>query len=198
MQEQSIQPPPPPEESSPSQSAPPWMPTALALFGFTAIIWTLVRAARKRGGSRGSAPPALSPRERLEKIQRMTRRDSIQRYEADAQELTQRLAAQLDAKAAMLEELLARADARIAQLERLYQETSSPPLRVHEPAPPGHISTGAGGGMDSPVQTSEEPLDASQREIFRLADEGLDPSQIAHRLGQPIGQVRLILALRRA
>jgi len=168
------------------------MPTALALFGFAAILWTMIRAARRRGGARSSTVPTLSPRERLEKIQTMTRRDTVQRYEADAQELTQRLAAQLDAKAAMLEELLAQADARIAQLTRLEQE--APNLRVSDPPRVAHDTPRS---LHHPDQ-GDEPLDASHREVFRLADEGLDPSQIAQRLGQPIGQIRLILALRRA
>ena len=188
-QEQTIQPSPPP---TPTQQAPSWMPTALALFGFAAIVWTMIRAARRRGGSRTSDGGALSPRERLEKIQKMARRNSIERYEADAQELTQRLAAQLDAKAAMLEELLAQADARIAQLTRLEQE--SPSLRVSEPSHGTHDTPRS---LHHPEQGGE-PVDASHREVFRLADEGLDPSQIAQRLGQPIGQIRLILALRRA
>lgn len=165
------------------------LPTALALLGFVAIAWTMLRAARRKGASARAAP--ADPRERLDLIRETAKKRSSETYQAEAMELTRRLAAQLDAKARALEELIAEADERLARLE----STSDRPLAT--------LAGRVGGADDKPAGPRDDPHDGSggdamRREVFRLADEGLDSVEIAQKLQQPIGQVRLILALRRA
>ncbi len=154
------------------------LPTALALIGFVVIGWTMMRAARKKGRSRRSSDQGEDPRERLNRIRESAQKRSAEAYEAEATELTRTLAAQLDAKAQALEELIARADERLARLQGVSGEVL-PSKDLQQPA-------------------SFDGGDATRRDVFRLADEGLDPLEIAQKLQQPVGQVRLMLALRRA
>jgi hypothetical protein len=41
-----------------------------------------------------------------------------------------------------------------------------------------------------------EAVDPRHAEVYRLADQGQTPQQIAQRLGRPSGEIELILALR--
>jgi hypothetical protein len=96
---------------------------------------------------------------------------------SDADELAGRLAANLDAKAARLERLIAQADERLARMERAAAEAR--PRTERRPA--------------------SEPDEAGplNRRVYDLADRGLQPVEIARQLSQQVGQVELILALRR-
>jgi hypothetical protein len=111
----------------------------------------------------------------------------------DLEELTERLANQLDVKAERVEALIAAADERIRQLERLQMELPrsgsvdprlvEPRHRVrHEPA------AAAPGGAT---------VEAAHREVYELADQGLSPVEIARKLDRHTGQIELILNLRR-
>jgi len=152
---------------------PAYLPTVLAIFGFVVIGWTMLRSLRKRAARPSSM--AEPPRERIEKLrEEAAARASVESVMADAVELRQRLAAQLDSKAAMLERLIAEADDRLARLR------SQP------------------GGAPTPESPSRPQSDPLRHEIYRLADEGLDPLEIAQRVDQPRGHVELTLALRRA
>ena len=165
-------------ESAPSTI----LPTALALMGFVIIGWTMIRAARRKGRSRAASEGA-DPRERIRQLRETAEKQSSLKYQAEATELTRVLSAQLDSKAQAMEQLIAAADDRLASLR-----TATGDVDAHEPA-----STAA----NSFVQSTSD-ADPMRMDIFRLADEGLDPLEIAQKLEQPIGQVRLILALRRA
>jgi hypothetical protein len=104
---------------------------------------------------------------------------------ADAEELTRRLAAILDNKAARLEVLIQQADERVRRLERSATgpgpkpERSPDRVRTAEPEP-------------------RDPVDPFHRKVYELADQGLTPVDIARKIDRPTGQVELILALRRA
>jgi hypothetical protein len=102
----------------------------------------------------------------------------------DVAELTEKLAHQLDVRAARLESLLEQADTRIATLEKLL--AAKPPAITIEPK----LSPAPLAGLDAP------PL--AHRDVYALADDGLSPVQIAQRTGKPTGQIELILQLRRA
>lgn len=210
---------------SPAKAPPAWLPTGMAVLGFAIIAWTMLRGAKRRGRSvRGQME--VSPRERLERLRESAERERVQDYASDAVELTQRLAAQLDAKAALLEELIARADERLSRLgdptgSGTAARTDGPgwgPLASRDDgsvAPrgfgiePGGTNTWGDGRTRDPGRVHEnrrgfedafesERPDAMRREVFRLADAGLGADEIAQRTQQPIGQVRLILALRSA
>jgi hypothetical protein len=103
-------------------------------------------------------------------------RRELEEFLADARELSERLAANLDAKAARLERLIGQADERLGRLERHTEARPRQEARQHAP----------------PDDTG--PLN---RRIYDLADRGLPPVEIAKQLSQQVGQVELILALRR-
>ena len=113
-------------------------------------------------------PPRLSPADRR----------ALEDLMADAEELTGRLAANLDAKAARLERLIAQADERLNRLEdRAAAESRPRPER-------------------RPGLTTDD-TDPLNRRVYDLADRGLPPVEIAKQLSQQVGQVELILNLRR-
>lgn len=96
---------------------------------------------------------------------------------ADVDELSRRLAEELDRKAARLERLIAEADARLEQLE--------PAVRRARSAADGHAPVRDGG------------LDPVSVQVYEMADRGCSAVEIAQSLGQHVGKVELILALRR-
>jgi hypothetical protein len=128
----------------------------------------------------------------------------------DMQELTDRLARELDTRAQRLERLIVTADERISRLEALEerlgahleqaQRAAKPrvPTTSLTPAPAPHPElkpapvevpalVGMGGSGDPGIAA-----------VYQLADQGLPAVQIAQRTGRPTGQVELILNLRRA
>ena len=122
----------------------------------------------------------LPPRERLETIRKeaAARADS-HAIEAHLLDTAQRLAAQLDAKAERLEQLLAEADERLASYEARLDAA-------------GHQSNGHADAERGPAI----PADPLATAVYRLADEGRDPIAIARELDEQTGKVELILALR--
>jgi hypothetical protein len=103
----------------------------------------------------------------------------------DAEELAVRLAAQIDARAERLERLIEAADSRLAALEELADAGMLHPSPGAAPAPTGR-AVGA---------VSIEP-DGLSRRVYELADSGNAPAEIARALGEHVGKVQLILALR--
>lgn len=97
-------------------------------------------------------------------------RDEAMGIGADLRELTERLSAELDARADRLERLIALADERLAALEGK--------ARLVEPKPMPRAS-------------------GEFAEVYDLADSGAAAVEIARRTGRPTGQVELILNLRR-
>lgn len=165
-----------PADPRPAGGGSSWVAPILGAFGILVLIQTLFRAYRRNA----SKESALSqpPRERLAEVraQADARRDPVERLMAEATELCQRLATQMDAKAAVLEALIDRAEAAATRLE--HARGGSPSLR-------------SAGDPPNP----EEPM---QRRVFELADQGMNSRDIAARVGQPQGHVELMLNLRRA
>lgn len=153
-----------------------WIPPLIAAFGMVVLMHTLMRSIKRNAARK--ADLSKPPRERLTEIRAEadTRRDPVERLMAEATELCQRLATQMDAKAAVLEALIDRADEAATRLERA-RSAGSPPR-----------TPGA-------VPNPEEPM---QRRVFELADQGLSSRDIAAKVGQPQGHVELMLNLRRA
>ncbi|MCC6659757.1 MAG: hypothetical protein IT437_02600 [Phycisphaerales bacterium] len=142
-----------------------WWPLTLVGAGLVLLAWTLGR----QRGPRSIPKPGPSGRESYDALAR------------DAEELAQRLAAELDVRAGRLERLLAQADDHLRRLDGGGGDGTSgevKPRRTPEVAP----DDGA-----------RDPLN---RRVYALADEGLAPVAIAQRLDQPTGKVELILALR--
>jgi hypothetical protein len=120
-------------------------------------------------------PHTPSPREAIEAVRReVAEAEEFDDPAAELLDLARRLSAQLDTKAERLERLLDDARRIIESLEQ----------HAHrQPAPP-------------PAGTPEA-LDPFTRSVHELADEGLDPVEIARRLDEQTGKIELVLALRR-
>ncbi len=130
--------------------------------------------------------PTEAPREHVrQRAQEMglasSRKRELEEVMADATELSRRLAATLDNKAARLERLIEQADGRLARLESASKPEPRSSVIEHR-APRGDGSSGS--------------LDPVTRRIYDLADDGLAPVEIARELDEHVGKIELILALR--
>jgi hypothetical protein len=178
------------------------LPGLLLALGVAAVgisIWVSLRKKLKNGfraARETSAEKIL--RVRAQAQAHKNERDRVNELMVDAEELARRLAALLDSKAERVERLLDRAEARLAELEdreRALREGDAASIepkietRRVEPAPP----TDDGAAPDAIRYESDDPVAV---DIYRLADEGKTPVEIAKSLGEHTGKVELILALR--
>ncbi len=144
----------------------------------------------------------VTARENLERYKAKTEvRDDLSRVMVEVEQMARRVAAQLDAKTIAVEKLLAEADERIARLEALQHTTPTgappdiPPAPQADTMPPAKTPARATPAADSSPTT---PADELSAKVYALADDGLNPSDIARKLQEHIGKVELILALRSA
>lgn len=108
--------------------------------------------------------------------------------------LAREITDQLDSRAANLERLIALADERIQTLRQGIDGERLKATHLEKP-----LDHGAERNDAARVESAHEhPLDSSHRMVFELADAGVQPVDIARRVGKPTGQVELILSLRRA
>ncbi len=159
--------------------------------GVGIVVSVLLRNLRKRSRRRAQSPEWDTPEERIEEIRGEAARRgraSAEMAAAETEDIARRLAAVLDNKAAKLEILLDEADRRIAALEAAQ-------AGAREPAQAERVVDEADAGEGASNGRSFEPGDHDP--VHRLADEGVEPVEIAQRLGRPVGEVELILALRR-
>jgi hypothetical protein len=96
-------------------------------------------------------------------------------------EMARQISAQLDTRAAKLEELIRQADERI---ERMAAEKASSPVQAGpservEPPPPDAVAP-------------------EHQKIYKLADAGMSTPDIAREMAWPRGEVELVLSLRRS
>ncbi|MFI4897733.1 MAG: hypothetical protein ACIARR_07900 [Phycisphaerales bacterium JB059] len=184
------------EEGAPSVSAlQQFLPGALLAFGVLVLVMVMVRLLR-RNLSKNAPANSGTPKERIERIRaEASARPPAETFQADAEELTRRLAAILDNKAARLELLIEEADERLARLDRA-SIGASVSVRPVEPDA-GAFRTSAPEPAPVAPAPQHAASDPTHRQIYELADAGLGPVEIAQRLDQPIGQVELILNLRR-
>ena len=130
-------------------------------------------------------------------------------------QLSRDIHGRIDTKLARLEALIRDADLRIAQLSQLASPSQKehPPLPSRERAGVRVLEIGSKPAAEvHPVieVTLDEENPFAQREdasngepdphaaVYRLADSGLSPAQIANELGRLNGEIELILALRKA
>jgi hypothetical protein len=122
--------------------------------------------------------PAMKPSERIAELKQTHEMSGdLRQMMVELEDLTRRFGAQLDAKALRLERLMAEADERIARLEK-------------------GSSAEAGAGQGSAAREPAEPVDPLAEAVYRLADQGRKPVEIARQLDEQVGKVELILALR--
>ena len=105
------------------------------------------------------------------------------------QQVARQVNSQIDTRFAKLESCIADADQRIERLERLLRRAGG-----HE----GVDVTLADQPAPSPQRDGDTiKIDPIHQEIYRLADEGKSPPEIARQLARTTGEVELILNLRR-
>ncbi len=177
----------------------------LVAFGVALAVFLMLRVAR-RNWKRARSTEA--PAQRIAGLREdAQRRAVLENSMADAVELTQKLAATLDNKAASLRALMDEADRRIAALRgvggatQFNQETqiSSQPtpsardvsMRVESMRQEPRIVDG------SRTDRDERTIDPLHARVADMARDGATTIQIAKQLGKPIGQIELILALNR-
>ncbi|MGA2229454.1 MAG: hypothetical protein ABSH22_00880 [Tepidisphaeraceae bacterium] len=111
-------------------------------------------------------------------------------------EMARQITAQLDTRAAKLQGLLAEADKRIAELQGHgngeARVEAMPRISASVGSPMTQPPTPAAAGRDIPAP----PESSRHRDIYVLADAGMNVAQIAQKLSRPGGEIELILALR--
>lgn len=130
--------------------------------------------------------------------------DDVARWEVQMHEIARELSAQLDSKMGVLRALIADADRAAARLEAATAKAldGRRPPADSEPKPTTQAEALlAAGASDHPAEDAGQrqngpSLERRKEEIYTLCDYGLDASEIAGRVGSPVGEVELILGLR--
>lgn len=114
-------------------------------------------------------------------------------------DLARELQGQLDSKIVIIEQLLRDAKQQTDRLEAAISRAESR-RAVDDDVMSGQPSAEGAQPASARANGKTEPVARASRrhaEIYSLADEGLTSAAIASRLGSPIGEVELILGLRR-
>lgn len=166
------------EASRPSGLGDPLVLLALGAAGLL-LLYVFI----KRPGARDADRRAvLVPGAETESARQQRR---IQALLAELDQAARQMSAQIDAKAARLEELVLEADAKMAALNGALAQTRARHLTQQ-------LICGAhGAGEESGLAALSR-----HREIYDLADAGQSAQAIASKLSRPSGEVELILALR--
>jgi len=182
----------------------------LVVLSIAVVLW---RTHRRLAGSQRARPRRSAPEEDTRDVRR-----TMERLLVELHEVSREMNGRLDTKISVLNNLIREADEKIRHMETLVAEARSmsasadaaPPRRSVAPREPiGPTPDGSAplGGRSSdarPARRRGSPSSAPNgvapppryAEIYALADQGLDPTQIAQQTGVPTGEVELILGLR--
>jgi uncharacterized membrane-anchored protein YhcB (DUF1043 family) len=164
-------------------------PEAWVLLGLGAalLIYMLVlRPMMRRRKDPLERPPAFASLSQQRAVERQ-----MQNLLVELAEMARQISAQLDTRAAKLEQLIQDADRRLEALGQAVRAAGNG--AASDEAEPAHsASSHAPNSQSSPP---EQP-DPRHAQVYALADAGRDAHQIAAALGRPEGEVELILALR--
>ncbi len=211
------------KEASESRSL---LPTMLLAFGVMLAMFFMMRMLRRRQSTRPILMPVEDRISAIHEMATSTI-SPVERAMSDAEQLARRLAATMENKAARLELLIEEADRKLEELNRAVSQASRTAAPERTPAPRrtldptlldrarveqdraernGHPEpaplpiTPSTTARAEPAHTSDHPphADPVHRRIWALADDGMPPMDIARSLNQPVGQVELILNLRKS
>ncbi len=190
------------------------------------MMFRLLRKKHKANAKRANAQSSPADRIANIHTQAQSSMEPSRRVMVDAEEMARRLGATLDNKAARLELLIEEADQKLATLNRTLA-TSTPTQPTQPPPPTNPTRTidptlldrarleqdhaerqSRVAGRIEPTIQEPKPDQAPQlapqpepqtiqSQVFTLADSGHTSTEIAHQLNQPVGQVELILNLRK-
>jgi hypothetical protein len=132
-------------------------------------------------------------------------RDSMDELLVQLEEVSRRVGAQVDTKFAKLEKVIRDADDRLARLEGALKRSGGNVAKPGVVLPSVAARRGAsaaqeaGGGGEGPAEPRPAiaPDDARFEQVYELADTGATPIRIAEQLDLPLGEVVLILNLRK-
>lgn len=200
------------------------LPSALLIGGVLLMVIILMRKLRKNHKANAKRSNRQeSPSKRIANIHATAQAtmDPAYRVMVDAEEMARRLGATLDNKAARLELLIEEADRKLAVLNRaLSHASTTPAVEQQPPIQPANAidptlldrarleqdleerQTRVAGRIEPtysepiPEPVIEKPK-SIQMQVIELAAAGHSNIDIAHELKQPIGQVELILNLRK-
>ncbi|HEY5314452.1 MAG TPA: hypothetical protein VIK18_18105 [Pirellulales bacterium] len=183
-------------------------PGAFAILAVVGVMtcMLLVRTQKQlksTGGSHAKAGGQHAGRQRAKEETQATRQ--IEQWEVRMHEVARELSAQLDSKIVAVELLVREAQEQIARWQRLTAagQPSAPPQGDNIPnelAPAAHVGTQAAALARSSSPRPHVLARSSSRrhqEVYALSDAGQSSAAIAAQLGSPIGEVELILGLRR-
>ena len=158
-------------------------------------------------GVAGITVVMISTRRRIRNSQRLPRTSAKQRYaELEQQtqagrgldqvmleldQLSRQVHGRIDTQLAKLEAIMRDADRRIDKLSRL--------VRAADGQPTLEVTLDGEEPHEPPSKASEAPEMEEGRDaaVFRLADSGRSPIDIARQVGKTTGEIELILALRK-
>lgn len=181
--------------------------TTLCLAGVLLIaLVVLRRSAKALGGGRreGAAPRASSMRSAGSAGHHLDAPAEWVQWEVQMHELARDATAQLDTKLRLLAELIRQADqcaARLTEAVARAEHSAGSPASAGDRlwSPPERCESGMELDGEDVAHVRHHATavdDPRYREIYALADDGYSTAAIAHRTGQPIGEVELILSLR--
>ena len=159
---------------------------AAAVVGLTILMLSTRR--KLRNHQRRTEPTARERFTELEREVKTTR--NVEEVMLELDQLSRQIHGRLDTKFAKLEAIIRDADQRIAELSRL--------LRASSGDAACDVTVEATGADEPSPDSSPEFADHPRVAVYQLAESGLSPSQIAEKVGKPLGEVELILALQRA
>jgi len=212
----------------------PMGPSLLFVAGVVLAFLVVMRSLMKSSAKRKMQTRMMSdPSERIEQINDRAKgsMDPARQAMVDAENLTRRMGAVLDNKAAKIEVLLQEANDRIAQLEQAAAQANAP-APAHTPPPSASVPPEAldrarldqdredrqwvdvdqqaddpkpeaepifridRGMKGKPMEESPHPLTFPEQ-VDELATQGLNALEIANKLNRLVGEVELVLNLRR-
>ncbi len=172
-----------------------------------AVCFVLMRAQKGLSQSRrnGAAGSALRSSEDEKAGHHGGAPTDILRWEVAMHETARDLTGQLDSKLGTLQQLIREADRAAARLETALQAAGERARESVVPPRPASQAEGLRSASEVDVEagsaardeTAEVPAgDQRYSEIYTLADYGYPAAEIAQRLGNPVGEIELILSLR--
>jgi hypothetical protein len=148
------------------------------------VVALLLIVTRRRLRESRNSPQAYA-REQIRRIRdERNVNHEVRDVMVELQQLSRQINAQIETRFAMLESAIRSADDRIDRITRLLRETDGQPTLDVTLAD------------DAPAADLAARPDSTRRLIYRLADAGRTPVEIARELGTTTGEVELTLALR--
>jgi len=159
--------------------------------GILLITLSMLRFYKKR--SANQKDPRTAANESIERNRQLRGvRNDMESLMVEIEEYAKRMGTQLDAKSMRLEKLLEEADHKLRELDARQGGGSVNP----HPRGNGQSESASAAGEPPDPPPPEEPADPLARSVLELAEQGHDAHAIAQQLGEHVGKVELILALK--